>query len=46
MREPTAQSAIEPSKLIPPMLMRFMATDRGFAKIRRSMVARAQTPKS
>jgi hypothetical protein len=42
----TAQSAIEPSKLIPPMLMRFMATDRGFAKIRRSMVARAQTPKS
>jgi hypothetical protein len=27
--------AVEPAKLIPPMLGRFMATDRAFAKIRR-----------
>ena len=27
--------AIEPAKLIPPMLARFMATDRAFAKLRR-----------
>lgn len=27
---------IDPSKLIPPMLARFMATDRAFAKLRRS----------
>lgn len=30
------QSAIEPVKLIVPMLERFISTDRGFAKIRRS----------
>ncbi len=30
------QAAIEPVKLIVPMLERFIATDRGFAKIRRS----------
>lgn len=27
--------AIEPAKLVAPMLARFMATDRGFAKARR-----------
>lgn len=27
---------IDPAKLIAPMLARFMATDRGFAKLRRS----------
>lgn len=27
---------IDPVKLIPPMLARFMATDRGFAKARRA----------
>lgn len=27
---------IDPAKLIAPMLARFMATDRGFAKMRRS----------
>ena len=32
----TAKEAIEPAKLIAPMLARFMATDRGFAKLRRS----------
>jgi hypothetical protein len=30
-----AGKAIEPSKLVPPMLARFMATDRAFAKLRR-----------
>ena len=30
------QSAVEPAKLIAPMLQRFMATDRAFAKLRRS----------
>lgn len=28
--------AVEPAKLIAPMLARFMATDRGFARARRS----------
>ncbi|MBR0766521.1 DUF2274 domain-containing protein [Bradyrhizobium japonicum] len=27
---------IDPAKLVPPMLARFMATDRGFAKARRT----------
>jgi hypothetical protein len=30
----TGQSISDPSKLIPPMLARFMATDRAFAKSR------------
>ena len=34
--------AVEPAKLIPPMLARFMATDRAFAKLRR--VRSKQTP--
>jgi hypothetical protein len=29
-------AAVEPAKLIPPMLARFMATDRAFAKLRRT----------
>jgi hypothetical protein len=33
------QGAIEPAKLIAPMLARFMATDRTFAKLRRTEVA-------
>jgi hypothetical protein len=32
----TAQPSIEPAKLIGPMLARFIATDRAFAKARRS----------
>jgi hypothetical protein len=32
----TAQGAVEPAKLIAPMLARFMATDRAFAKLRRT----------
>jgi hypothetical protein len=31
----TAQSAVDPAKLIAPMLRKFMATDRAFAKLRR-----------
>ena len=31
-----AGKAVDPGKLIPPMLARFMATDRVFAKLRRS----------
>jgi hypothetical protein len=31
----TGQSISDPSKLIPPMLTRFMATDRAFARSRR-----------
>ena len=33
----TGQSIAEPAKLIAPMLERFMATDRGFAKLRRAV---------
>jgi hypothetical protein len=32
----TGKAAVEPAKLIPPMLTRFMATDRAFAKLRRT----------
>jgi hypothetical protein len=32
----TRQNAIEPAKLIAPMLARFMAADRAFAKLRRA----------
>jgi hypothetical protein len=35
----TGQGAVEPAKLIAPMLMRFMATDRAFAKLRRAAPA-------
>jgi hypothetical protein len=31
----TSQGTIEPAKLVAPMLTRFMATDRAFAKLRR-----------
>jgi len=32
----TGQGAVEPAKLIGPMLARFMLTDRAFAKLRRT----------
>jgi hypothetical protein len=32
----TGQDAVEPAKLIAPMLTRFMAADRAFAKLRRT----------
>jgi hypothetical protein len=34
-REIGEHQAIEPARLIAPMLSRFMATDRGFGKLRR-----------
>ena len=33
----TDHAVIEPEKLVAPMLARFMATDRAFAKLRRSL---------
>lgn len=33
----SGQSISDPGKLIAPMLARFMATDRGFARLRRSL---------
>ena len=35
--------AVEPAKLVAPMLARFMATDRGFAKARRTVHTPAST---
>lgn len=32
----TGQGAVDPAKLVGPMLARFMATDRAFAKLRRA----------
>ena len=37
----TGQTAPEPARLIPPMVERFMATDRAFAKARRDRAALA-----
>jgi hypothetical protein len=37
----TGQGAIEPAKLIAPMLARFMATDRAFAKLRKASLPNA-----
>lgn len=37
----TGQGIAEPAQLIAPMLARFMATDRVFAKIRRATQARS-----
>lgn len=34
----TGSAPVTPEKLVAPMLGRFMATDRGFAKARRSVV--------
>jgi hypothetical protein len=38
--------AIDPAKLIAPMLARFMATDRAFAKARRNIVPKPQSPQA
>jgi hypothetical protein len=40
----TGQAAPEPAKLIAPMLARFMATDRGFAKSRSKKRISNETP--
>ncbi|MDZ4054249.1 MAG: DUF2274 domain-containing protein [Phenylobacterium sp.] len=37
-------TATEPAKLVAPMLARFIASDRGFAKARRSVSHGATTP--
>jgi hypothetical protein len=37
LRRDTGQSSIEPTKLIPAMLARFMATDRVFSKMKRQL---------
>jgi hypothetical protein len=44
----TGQGVVEPAKLIGPMLVRFMATDRAFAKLRRAdpTIPRAHSEKS
>jgi hypothetical protein len=44
----TGQGVVEPAKLIGPMLVRFMSTDRAFAKLRRaeSTTPRAHSEKS
>lgn len=34
--------AVEPAKLVAPMIARFMATDRGFAKMRHASRSRSQ----
>ena len=39
----TGQGVVEPAKLIAPMLARFMAADRAFAKLRRA-VATSKKP--
>ncbi len=40
----TGGERVSPEKLIAPMLARFMATDRGFAKYRRA--AKAEAPRA
>jgi hypothetical protein len=35
--------AVEPTKLVAPMVARFMATDRGFAKMRHGTRSRSQS---
>jgi hypothetical protein len=35
----TGQGTVEPAKLVGPMLARFMATDRAFGKLRRTISA-------
>lgn len=37
----TGQAPSEPARLIPPMVERFMATDRAFARARRDLIAQA-----
>lgn len=40
----TGQASIEPALLVAPMLARFMATDRAFAKMRRQTAASQRSP--
>lgn len=41
----TGQSIKDPAKLIAPMVERFMATDRSFAKLRRSQASANSPPR-
>lgn len=34
----TGENAVTPAKLVPPMVEQFMASDRGFAKARQTLV--------
>jgi len=38
--------AVDAAKLVAPMLARFMATDRAFAKTRRNIVPKSQSPRA
>jgi len=40
----TGQDVVEPAKLVGPMLARFMATDRAFAKARRTISTSEKAP--
>jgi len=40
----TGQGVVEPAKLVGPMLARFMATDRAFAKLRRTISTSEKAP--
>ena len=42
----TGQGAVEPAKLIAPMLARFMATDRAFARLRRGTAVTGQASRA
>ncbi|WP_454621980.1 DUF2274 domain-containing protein [Bradyrhizobium cenepequi] len=37
------QAPVEPAKLVPVMVTRFMATDRGFARLRRTRTAASRS---
>lgn len=39
----TGQGTVDPAKLVGPMLARFMATDRAFARLRRTEAASEKT---
>ena len=45
LKRETSQAAVEPVKLIAPMLAKFMAADRAFAKARRQPAARIPPPR-
>ena len=42
----TAQGTVEPAKLVAPMLARFMATDRAFARLRRGTAVTGQASRA
>lgn len=42
LAQQTGKAVSDPMKLVPHMVERFMATDRGFAKMRRALHSRSQ----